>query len=290
MSVTDINLLTEQIQKFWAPQFMPALREKMLLASLVNKEYTGDIKKEGDQVTVSQLVDSEGQIRTVGTDADVFESTQMAFQEVAVVVNKRIVHSFELQETASVLTQLESKESVIRDALMFGAMKKLNNYLYSLVSPSTSSPDHLLNSISAMDAAQVSAIRLLAAQAKWAREKGWYGLVDPSYYADVLNSTTLTSADYVDDKPVIGGQISQQRMGFNILEDDSRGADKGLFFHPDFMYLVMQSQPRFKISDLHSNKQFGYVISVDFLLGAKLGVDGSKKHIWATAASSGIGV
>ena len=113
-------------------------------------------------------------------------------------------------------------------------------------------------------------------------------LLDPAYYSDNLNAQTLTSSDFVPDAPVVSGQIARQRYGFNILEDNSAGIgtlaasgteDVCLAFHPDFMLLVMQKEPTFKVSDLHSNKQFGFVISVDMVFGAKLGIDGAKKHI-----------
>jgi hypothetical protein len=37
--------------------------------------------------------------------------------------------------------------------------------------------------------------------------------------------------------------------------------------------------PEIKVSDLHSNKQFGYVISVRLVVGAEQGIDGDKKAI-----------
>ena len=139
-----------------------------------------------------------------------------------------------------------------------------------------------------MDAAQVIALRTLAAQAKWMKTGGWWLMLDPAYYANVLAAQTLTSADYVSDRPVVGGQVVNQRFGFNILEDNSTGllqlspaaagSKCGLAFHPDFLYLVM-GDPQIKISDLHSNKQHGYLMSVDMWCGAKLGIEGSVKHI-----------
>jgi hypothetical protein len=45
------------------------------------------------------------------------------------------------------------------------------------------------------------------------------------------------------------------------------------------MVLCMQKQSTFKLSDLHSQKKFGYLLSVDMILGAKLGIDGNKKVI-----------
>ena len=104
-----------------------------------------------------------------------------------------------------------------------------------------------------------------------------------------MNATTLTSGDYVPDAPIVGGQIVRQRFGFNILEDNcdamaqlsptAQTSDLALAFHPDFMHLVMQQEPQFKVAELTANKQLGYVIVVSLVCGAKLGIDGNKKHI-----------
>jgi len=288
MSLTTLAAVNEQVQKFWAPMFMKELRESLLLGALVNKDYQGDIKQLGDTVYVSQINAPTGELRTAGVDADSFNSQTLSTTRVAVQANKRAVAAFEIEQLVDLQSQLGAEQSEIRDSLRFAVGQQVNNYLFSLVSPSTASPDHLLNSVTDMNASQLSAIRLLAAQAKWLKDKGWYALLDPSYYSDVLNAQTLTSSDYVGaETAVVGGQVVNKRFGFNILEDNSMGTDKGLFFHPDFMHLVMQTEVQFKVSDMHSQKKFGYVISADVVFGAALGIDGAKKHIFATAAASG---
>lgn len=280
MATTDINQISEQVQKKWAPLFMKELRESLLLGSLVNKDYEGAIGQEGDTVYVSQINAPQGQLKTVGTDADTFDSSLLSTTRVAVVADKRAVAAFEIADTAMLMSQLNSQESAIRDSLVFAVAQQVNNYLFSLVAPSSSAPDHQVSSVTDLNASQLGAVRTLAAQAKWMREKGWYGLLDPVYYQDVLNATTMVSSDYgASDAPLIGGQIALPRYGFNILEDNSMNTDTALFFHPDFMHLVTQIQPRFKVSDLHSNKKFGMLLSVDMVFGAKLGIQGSVKHI-----------
>lgn len=280
MAITDINQISEQVQKKWAPLFMKELRESLLLGSLVNKDYEGAIGQEGDTVYVSQINAPTGQLKTVGTDADTFDSSLLSSTRVSVVADKRAVAAFEIADTAMLMSQLNSQESAIRESLVFSVAQQVNNYLFSLVAPSSSAPDHQLGSVTDCNATQLSAVRVLAAQAKWAREKGWFALLDPVYYGDVLNATTMVSSDYgAGDRPLIGGQLALPRYGFNILEDNSMNTDTGLFFHPDFMHLVTQIQPRFKVSDLHSNKKFGMLLSVDMVFGAKLGISGSVKHI-----------
>lgn len=286
--VTLLADVTNQIQKFWAPMFMDQLKENTLLPGLVNKNYQGEIKKGGDTVRVSQINRPNGQLRTIGTDADVFDTEKLSTSYVDIKADKRVVAAIEFEDLIEIQSQIGDQNSKIRQAMVEATEIVLNNYLYSLVSPSSSSPDHILNGVTDFNAAQLNTIRALAATAKWAKEGGWWLLSSPSYMSDLLNAQTLTSQDYAPgEAPVIGGQIANRRFGFNILEDNSSallglgtsGTDCALAFHPDFMHLVMQEQPRFLISPLHSQKKFGYVISVDFWAGAKLGIDGSKKHI-----------
>lgn len=287
MSLTNLAVVADQIQKFWSPIFMPELKAGSKLPSLVSRDYEGQIAKEGDNVYVSQLVIPDAQEKTVGTDADTFESSSLSTNRVEVKANKRIVVAVEVTDLAKLQSQLESKDSEIRKGLLESCMRKLNASLYALVAPSSSSPDHLINSVTDFNAAQASAARMRAAQAKWMKNKGWFGALDPVYYNDMLQAATLTSKDYIEgESPVIGGEISNKRFGINWFEDDSLATDQAVVFHPDFMYLCMQTQPTFKLSDLHAQKKFGYLLSVDFIYGAKLGIDGSKKHQLINASGS----
>jgi len=290
MPITTLAEVQDQIEKFWSPLFTKTLRESLLMGSLVNRDYEGQIKELGDQVRVSQIVDATGELRTVGgtgsDDANAFETESLQTVKVDIKADKRAVAAYEFAELVELQSQIGAEKSAIRESLMFAVEKQINTYLYSLVSPSTSSPDHTIGSVADFNATQLLNCRKLAAQAKWRKDKGWFALLDPSYYNDILNATTMTSSDYVgDDQPVVGGQVAKQRFGFNILEDNSRPEDTAVLFHPDFMHLVMQSQARFKVSDQHANKKFGYIVSVDLIFGAKLGIDGAKKHIKVTASA-----
>jgi len=280
MSKTVLTDVENHIQKYWAPQWMKELRENLLLGTLVNKEYDGEIKKGGDEVTVSQVNAPEGQLLTIGTDADAFSTEKVSTSYVKVKADKRAVAAYEFEDVVDLQSKIQGDDPEVREALMFAVRKQINTYLYSLVNPSTSSPDHLIASVTDFNASQLGACRVLASQANWGKSKPWYALLDPQYYQDILNSATMTSSDYVGgEAPVVSGQVAKGRFGFNILEDDSRSTDFGLLFHPDFMHMVMQTAPTVKVSDLHANKQFGYIMSVNVIFGAKLGINGNLKHI-----------
>lgn len=280
MSTTTLAEVTNQVQKYWSPVLTKQLRESLLLGSLVDKKYQGTIAAQGDRVRVSQVNAPTGQLLTVGTDAESFASEAVSMSHIDITADKRAVASYKFQDLVSLQSQIGQNNPEVIESLKFALAKQINNHLYSLVSASTSSPDHNIASVADFNASQLAACRILAAQAKWRMEPGWYALLDPVYYGDVLNATTLASSDYgAADAPTISGQVALKRFGFNLFEDNSRSADHALLFHPDFMHMVSQTEVQIKISDLHPLGQFGVILSVDMVFGAALGIDGAKKHI-----------
>lgn len=279
MAISDVSAVTNQIQTYWAPVFTKELRASMLLGSLVDKKYQGVLKAQGDTVRVSQVNAPNGQLLTVGTDADSFDSESVSTSYVDIEANKRAVAAYEFTDMAQLQSQLDNNPEVM-ESLKFAMAEQINTYLYSLVSPSTSSPDHSIASVTDFNATQLAACRVLAAQAKWPKSSPWYALLDPQYFGDLMNATTLSSLDYgATDAPLINGQIALKRMGFQVFEDDSRSADYGLLFTPEFMHMVTQTEVQIKVSDLHAQKKFGVLMSCDLVFGAKLGISGNVKHI-----------
>ena len=287
--ITRMSDIADQVMKYWSPLGINKLKQDALLPSMVNKDYEGNLAAEGDTVYVSEVNVPNASRKQTGSGEESFEATKVSTTRVAITANQTITAAFELQSLTQIESQIKMENSAIREALVQSLEIALNEYLYSLVAPSTSAPDHVINGVSDFNASELLKVRGLAAAARWAKDSGWMGLVDPSYYNDLLNATTLTSKDYIGDSPVINGQIAMQRFGFNLFEDNSNailglspakaGADVGLFFHRDFLHLVMPQSITFKVSDLHSNKQHGYLLSAHMVVGAALGCNGSKKHI-----------
>ncbi len=278
MTTTQLNEVTNQIQKFWAARFTKRLRENMLLPSLVNKEYQGEIKQGGDTVYVSQIVDIAGETQTIDSvgAATTFDSEKLTTTRITIQANKRAVAALEFPDLVTLQSQID--QASVQDTMRFAIEKQINTYLYSLVNPSTSAPDHLLSGNSAMSLGLLGDIRQLAGEAKWPAGN-WYGLMSPAYWNDVLTDTTMASALFTNDAPVVNGQASRKLLGFNCYEDNSRTGTFGLFFHPDWVHLVQQTEVQVKVSDLHANKRFGVLMSVDVIFGAALGNQGDVKHV-----------
>lgn len=287
--ITRMADIADQVKKYWSPIGINKLKQDSLLPSLVSKDYDGQLEQEGDTVYVSEINIPTATRKTTGSGEDSFESSKVSTTRVAITANQTITAAFELQSLTQLESQIKMESSPIRESLVQSIEVALNNYLYSLVAPSSAAPDHILSGVSDFNGTQLGIVRKLASTARWPKDGNWYALLDPSYMSDMLAVSSLTSSDYVGDRPVINGQMATQRFGFNIFEDNSdgllslspavAGADCGLIFHKDFMHLVMAQDITFKLSDLHSNKQHGYLLSAHIVVGAALGCNGAKKHI-----------
>ena len=292
MSMTAVNDTAIQLlcREFWSDIFVPEVMQATMLPSLVSREYEGEIQKAGDKVYISQMVRPTATRKTVGVGHETFNSEKLVPLQVSVTADQVITASFKFDNLVQLQSQVGDQDSKIRQGLVEAMDIALNEFCYSIVAASTTAPDHDLGSVTDFNAAQLLAVRKLAAKAKWSKKdgKGWWLLADPSYYGDMLAAATLIGGDYVPDMPSVGGEFAQKRQGFYILEDNSDALithvsagteDAALAFHPDFMHLVVQQAPVFKISDLHPLQQHGYLISASMVCGAALGVNGDEKHI-----------
>jgi hypothetical protein len=286
MAETNLGDVQNQVKKYWSEIFMPELRESHPLISLVDKTYSGEIKEAGNEVRVSQIVKATGEtIEITGVAADnKFTPEKLVTRYVDIKADRRFVSSYKFHDLISLQTQIKAERSDIRESLLEGISTQMNNYLYSLVAPAAG---QALTGVANMDATVLKNIRVIAGKKKWPKD-AMFGLLSPDYYGDLMNETTLTSTDYVADQPRVGGEIVSRRYGFNIIEDNSDGLNSlalnpagpsAIFFHPAYCHMVTQMQPRFKISDLHANEEFGYLISVDVIGGAKLGIEGADMHV-----------
>ncbi len=278
MAVTELGQISSTIAEFWPSLFMEDLKEDHVLVNLINRDYSGALQDIGDSVNVNQIDAMTGQTLTIDQagGARTFTPEALTTTGVKVTADRRFIASIDITDLASLqslLDPMSSGSQAIRREMLYAVGAQLNSYLYGLLAPTVSSV------AATMSATELAGIRKYGSQQKWSRTKGWYGLVGPSYMEDMLLDATLTSGDYVDDRPVVGGQKGLRRFGLDLFEDNSAGnADRGLFFCPDFLYLVMQQAPRFKISDKHSSGELAYMLSVDLIGGAKLGHDGAVKH------------
>jgi len=258
-------------QTYWSPVFEKEMRENTLWTGLLqDPNYTMTKVKGGDTFKISKINKPTSQIKTIGTDADSFTSNVLDTTQIDLVANKRCVSAYKFEDLSLLMSQLEQENSEIRESLLADVREQANDWIKSLISPSVSAPAHVLTSVSDFNLAQLSSVRTLSANAKWrASGQPWYLLASPDYYSNMLDDATLSASNVmgIGVSPIVQGFFNFNRMGYTIIEDDSLSSSQAYAMIPSFMKIVL-GEPRFMISDLHALGQFGFQLSVDFVLGA----------------------
>lgn len=286
MVQTTINDLSDQVKEYWSDMFMQELRSTNMMIDLCNRDYEGEIKEGGNQVKVTQWNAAVGETAVIGTDDETFTPEKATASQVAITADRIFSASFDFTTTAQLQTQLASAESEMRNALLHGVSTQVNNFLYGLFSAAAPA-----SAVTDYNAAELAANRKFAGQKKWNKDGEWYNMVDPSYYIDILNATTMSSTDYVEDRPLVAGQLGTKRYGFNIFEDNSEGLlsliakaggaateDISLAFHRNAIHFVSQMQPTFEVASLTSSYKRGFVIKVDLIGGGAQGHNHADLH------------
>lgn len=259
------------VQTFWSEIFQKELRENNLWTGLLaDPNYTLTNVKGGDTLKISKINKPTSSIRSIGTNADSFETNVLSSVQSDLVINKRCVSAFEFEDLAMIMSQLEQENSEIREALLADVKQQANDFVKSLINPSSASPDHVLSGCTDFNLTQLSTVRQLAAEAKWfGSGEPAYILASPSYMTDMLKDTTISAANVMGSSPspMLENRFVLPRLGFSILEDNSLGSDEAYAFIPSFLKVII-GQPVFRLSDLHASKKFGFVLSCDCVLGA----------------------
>lgn len=287
-SLTLLGDISDQVQKFWAPTTIPELKEKAILPNLTDRSYEGEIKKGGDAVYISQWQVGQAQRKQVGQGHESFTPNKLGSARIQLKADQVISHAIEFDDLIELQSQLENPESMLKNDMLAEMAIKANDYVYSLISPSTSSPDHLLEGVTEFTHAAHLAHRTLAAQAYWGTARK-ITLLDPQYYTDFLGQNQNNSQDFVDDRPVVSGRIGSMRNGFEVYEDDTAGLltldtgatatqDVGLSFRPDFLHTVMGGV-EWQVASKLANNQFTYVLVAKMLMGGAVGHDHGSKCI-----------
>jgi len=285
MASTNLTDIAAQVQKYWSPVATKQLRESLLLGSIVNKDYSGEIRKGGDQVRVYSVAAPTATTKTVGAvDSNTFAPSAISTSYVDVKADKHVTAAFEFADEVELMSLIDRENPEVMSSLVFSVEKAVNAALYAALVPSAAAPDHQIVKAS-MDASALLEVRKLGATAKWDQAKGWYGLLDPKYYSDVLAAQTLVSSDFgAADTPVIGGRVGLRRYGMQLAEDNSLAEGTAYFLHPDALLMVMAKEMAVKLSDLHPVGKHGILMSVDLIFGVALGIEGAKKCIKVTTA------
>ncbi|MBK7380565.1 MAG: hypothetical protein IPJ03_16540 [Ignavibacteriales bacterium] len=265
MSVNGKTELDYLIPEIWSASMYDELRNSIMFANLFSRQYEGEIKNVGDTVKVQQIQAPSAEILT--DDKQQFASSALTVSQFSIVANKRASAAFEFTDLAQL--QSLSFQQQAQEALVYAIRLKMESDIIAGLLPSTSAPDHDIAPASGpLAAVDLGTMRTLLSTAKVPVSNRSL-LLSPSYYGDLLNATTVTSMDFVNGNSAQSGVVASF-MGFQIMEHNLLGNDIGFAIHPSALQLVMQTEVRVKISDLHSQNKYGYLLSADLVYGYTL--------------------
>jgi hypothetical protein len=260
--VSGTTELANLIPEIWSPITYQELRNKLIFADVFERTYEGSLQNMGDTVKVNQIVAPTGEILT--DDKQEFASETMQVNQFNIVVNKRASASFEITDLA--MLQSQAFEAEAQESLVYAIRKQIEEDLIAELAASATLTD---NPTAASDLAAVDMARLRTTMStnKVPTSRRFF-IAAPSYIGDLITKQQIASRDYVPaGSPTTTGAISEPLYGFTMIEHDLLSADLGYALHPSCLQMVMQQGLRIKVSDLHSNNKYGFLISADIVYG-----------------------
>ena len=262
-----INGTADQIARLiptvWSPLMYQELRHKPSYINIFARDYEGEIKEKGNTVKVSQVKKPTGQILL--DDKEQFETEELQVGGFDIVADRRAVSSFEITDLAK-LQSLEFQLEVT-NALVDAILEQMETDVMSIMVAAAANQIGALAGAS-FDLADVVALRN-ALRAKKVPISDVFLALGSTYYGSLLTKNMVMSSDYGSINDLMGGEV-KKLSGFATFENIMENATSAVAFHKSAVQLVSQTQVNVKVSDLHANKKFGYLVSADIVYGRKL--------------------
>lgn len=266
-----VNGTADQILKLiptvWSPLMYQELRNRIAYLNLFSREYEGEIKEKGNTVKVNQIIAPTGEILT--DDKAQFNPEEMQVSQFEITADRRAVASFEITDLAK-LQSLEFQMEM-QNSLLYAIQKQMEVDIQSIMVPSAAAPDHALAALigASFDVADVIGLRTLLSIAKVPFDENMYLALSPTFYGSLMQKNQVVSADFGSVNDLMAGEV-RKLGGFKVFEHNLEEGSKARAFHTSAVQVVTQTQVNIKISDLHAQKKFGYLVSADIVYGRKL--------------------
>lgn len=257
--------LANMIPTAWSSLIYAELRNRIAYLNLFSRDYEGEIKNKGDTVKVNQILAPNGEILT--DDKDSFNPEELNIDQFEIKADRRAVASFEITDMAK-LQSLDFQLEVM-NALTYSIQLQMEKDIQSIMVPSAANPDHALAALigASFDVPDVVALRTLLSTAKVGPDR--YLALSPTFYGSLMQKGMVVGSDYGTINDLMEGDV-KKLAGFKIFEHDLETGSTARAFHPSAVQLVMQTGINVKVSDLHGQKKFGYLVSADIVYGRKL--------------------
>ena len=139
----------------------------------------------------------------------------------------------------------------LREKMIYSIMKKMQADIISAISPSTSSPDHVISYTSGttMALADILAAKELL-DLQNVPEDNRHVVMGAAQVNDLFNISGFTSRDYIlAGSPMTTGKIATPVAGF-MIDSTTVVGNTSYFFHPSFMTMAVQEQLNIEVFNL----------------------------------------
>jgi hypothetical protein len=262
-TASEVSVLVPQV---WSQRFYDVLLAELPFNSVVSRDYEGEIQNLGDTVKISSIPEFDEAIELAEdarSDAEAVTATQQSL-----VINKRFVKDFIVTNKA--LMQSITFVDKLKELAVYAINKKYQSMIISLISPSTSAPDHILaydsgTTLALADMLEVK--ELLDAQDVPLMDRHF--VVGAAQLNDIFNITGFTSSDFlVSGAPLASGQLPPSLLGF-MPHFTSVVGNTSYWFHSSFFTVASQRGMNVQEYDLGVDGKRASRVNVDVLAGFK---------------------
>lgn len=260
---TELSAIVPQV---WSRKFFDVLKNELPFASLISRDYEGDIQALGNTVNISTIPEfSEATVLAEDAQGD---ADAVTIGQQQLVINKRIYKDMIITNTA----MLQSLPFVdkLRDMAVYAVNKKIDSIIAGDIVPSASAPDHQINYTSGTTLALadiLNAKELLDTANVPLADR--HAVMGPAQANDIFNITGFTSSDFVlAGSPLTTGELTQKLLGFSPHMSNAVG-NTSYWFHSSFYAMAVQQGLNIKEYDMGGNGLRASRINVDVLAGFK---------------------
>lgn len=260
---TELSVLVPEI---WSKRFYDVLLEQLPFASIIDRNYEGEIQNLGDNVKISSIPEFSEATELQEderNDADAVTVTQQSL-----VINKRFVKDFIITNRAT-LQSLPHMDK-LRDLAIFAINKKIQNTIIGLVVPNSATPDHSISYDSGTTlvlADMLEAKELLDTQDVGVGSR--HMVLGSAQLNDIFNITGFTSSDFLlSGSPLQTGDIPSALLG--MIPHFATGVSGVThIFHESFFTMAAQKGISVAQFDLGVDGKRAMRINTDWLGGFK---------------------
>lgn len=261
---TELSVLVPQQ---WSQKYYDVLLATLAFASVVSRDYEGEIKALGDRVKISTLpefVDAE----IVG-EADRVDAVAVTATQQELLINKMIVRDF-MVTSQSLMQSIPFMEKM-KEYAVYSINKKIEKEIIANIVPNAAAPDH---SIAYASGTTLALADLLAAKelldAQNVPMSDRHIVLGSAQINDVFNINQLVSADYIATagSPIQSGELQGLLAGFKPAFTTLVG-NVAYLFHASFMTMASQKGMTVSEHDQNVNGLRATRVNCDTLMGLK---------------------